>query len=121
MLFPLDSPLNLFQIDVQLKKIIDLYTENGFLEFKIEGLGTEKMFVYSSDFKSATLDLKLQEGPQMKVGNIIFRGVALNLLPNQNGLIFLAGRFVFGQGVSHHCCSRQCLNSNKDRLCWDSF
>ncbi|MEK7791225.1 MAG: POTRA domain-containing protein, partial [Deltaproteobacteria bacterium] len=74
MQLPLDTPLNLFQLELGLKNLADLYSEHGFLKFVIKNSGSEQMIRYSKDFTSAILKLDLQEGPQTKIGNLIFRG-----------------------------------------------
>lgn len=74
MQLPLKAPLNLFQLELGLKKLADLYAEHGFLKFVIKNAGSEQMIRYSKDFTSAALKLDLQEGPQTKIGNLVFRG-----------------------------------------------
>ncbi len=72
--FSLGSPLNPSQMDASLNKLIEFYQSQGFLKSKIENASPEKLIAYSADHTEAYLNIYLSEGPQVKIGNIIFRG-----------------------------------------------
>ncbi|HBQ21407.1 MAG: hypothetical protein A2Z91_04240 [Deltaproteobacteria bacterium GWA2_38_16] len=72
---PGEAPLNLFQLEVHLNNILTLYKEHGFLKCQIEHLGTEKLIAYSKDLTFAFLNIHIIEGPQTKIGAILFRGM----------------------------------------------
>ncbi len=70
----LDAPLNPLAIDGYLNKLIEFYQTHGFLKMKIENASPEKLIAYSPDRKEAYLNIQVSEGPQAKIGNIVFRG-----------------------------------------------
>lgn len=70
----LGIPLNLFQLELALKNLRESYEQHGFLKFRIKNAESEQLISYSKDFTSATLKLDLEEGPQTRIGNMIFRG-----------------------------------------------
>ncbi|MBI3019125.1 MAG: BamA/TamA family outer membrane protein [Deltaproteobacteria bacterium] len=70
----LDTPLNPAEIDTTLNRIIEFYQSHGFLKIKLENTVPEKLIAYSADRKAAYLHIQISEGPQVKIGNIIFRG-----------------------------------------------
>lgn len=73
---PKEGFLPFNQLQSHLLNVIEFYKQHGFLKCKIENLDSENLIVYSQDSKTASLHIKISEGPQVKIGDIIIRGAA---------------------------------------------
>lgn len=65
--------INLDALEKSLIKIKNIYSENGFLEFKIT-TSPEQLISYNDDYTKARVLLEFSEGPQIIVGSITLQG-----------------------------------------------
>lgn len=68
------QPFNIFAFEKGLQAIKDRYQDIGFLTMRIENEGTDSIVQYSRDHTKARLNVIVDEGPQIRVGEIIVRG-----------------------------------------------
>lgn len=70
------SPLSLLQLELALNELKSFYASQGFIEFKIIS-ENKSLISYNDNLSLATLNIELEEGPQVKVSSILIEGNAM--------------------------------------------
>jgi outer membrane protein assembly complex protein YaeT len=71
--FSLYAPLKLNKLEEGLTAVSNFYKENGYLEMRYAN-GKEDLVLYSNDNTEAQLNLKIEEGPRVRVASLIVDG-----------------------------------------------
>lgn len=69
------EPLNLFRFSEGLEQLKAAYRSEGYLEAQISNEATDRVIRYSSENRSAEIELEISEGPRFRTGPILIDGL----------------------------------------------